>query len=327
MGIVDEDVVKVREMADIVAVITQHTQLRKVGQRWSGLCPFHTEKSPSFSVNGVEGLYYCFGCRASGDAITFVREIEHLDFVGAVEWLANKFGVTLRYTDHDEGASRKRHRQLQETLARAVAWYHDRLLTGPDAGPARAYLRSRGFDRELVDANQIGWAPDGWDLLARSLHVPDDVLVDTGLGFRNKANKQQDFFRARILFPIFDDQGRPVAFGGRKLPDAEGPKYQNSRENPLYNKSRTLYGLHLAKADMVNSGQAVVCEGYTDVIGFFRAGVPRAVATCGTALTEEHVRSLQRFTKKLVLAYDADEAGQAASERVYEWEQLYEIEV
>lgn len=327
MGIVDEDVVKVRQTADIVAVVTQHTQLRKVGQRWTGLCPFHSEKSPSFSVNGVEGLYYCFGCRASGDVITFVREIEHLDFVGSVEWLANKFGVTLRYTDADEGESRKRHRRLQDTLGKAVDWYHDRLLHGPDAGPARAYLRSRGFDRDLVEAHRVGWAPDGWDLLCRHLKVPDDVLVDTGLGSRNKANKQQDFFRARILFPIFDDQGRPVAFGGRKLPDADGPKYQNSRENALYNKSRTLYGLHLAKADIVTAGEAVVCEGYTDVIGFFRAGVPRAVATCGTALTEDHIRSLQRFTKRLVLAYDADEAGQAASERVYEWEQRYEIEV
>ena len=179
----------------------------------------------------------------------------------------------------------------------------------------------------MVDRYQIGWAPDGWDHLARALRVPSDVLIDCGLGLVNKIGKQQDFFRKRILFPIYDDQGHAVAFGGRKLPDDEGPKYQNSRENPLYNKSRTLYGLNWAKTDIVTSGEVVICEGYTDVIGFFTAGVPRAVATCGTSLTEEHVRSLKRFTNKLILAYDADEAGQAASERVYEWERRHEIEV
>jgi DNA primase len=143
----------------------------------------------------------------------------------------------------------------------------------------------------------------------------------------NRLGRTQDFFRSRVLFPIFDDQGRAVAFGGRKLPDADGPKYQNSREGPLYNKSRILYALNWAKADVVNTGEVVVCEGYTDVIGFFEAGVPRAVATCGTSLTEDHIRVLKRFTNRIVLAYDADEAGQAAAERVYEWEQRHEIEV
>jgi DNA primase len=327
VGIVDEDIVRVREASDIVAVVTQHTQLRKVGQRWSGLCPFHTEKSPSFSVNATEGLYYCFGCRASGDVITFVREIEHLDFAAAVEWLASKSGIAVRYTDHDEGETRKRTKRLQALMTRAVDWYHDRLLSGSDAGAARSYLRSRGFDRDMVARYQVGWAPDSWDQLAKALRVHSDVLVDCGLGFVNKAGRQQDFFRRRILFPIFDDQGHPVAFGGRKLPDDEGPKYQNSRENALYNKSRTLYGLNWAKTNVVQSGEVVICEGYTDVIGFFQADIPRAVATCGTSLTEDHIRSLKRFTNKLILAYDADEAGQAASERVYEWEQRHEIEV
>ncbi len=327
MGIVDEDIVRVREATDIVAVVTQHTQLRKVGQRWSGLCPFHTEKSPSFSVNATEGLYYCFGCRASGDVITFVREIEHLDFAAAVEWLAAKSGIALRYTDADEGESRKRTKRLQAVMGQAVAWYHQRLLTGADAGVARGYLRSRGFDKEMVEQYQVGWAPDGWDHLVKALRLPSDVLIDCGLGLVNKIGKQQDFFRKRILFPIYDDQGHAVAFGGRKLPDDEGPKYQNSRENPLYNKSRTLYGLNWAKTDVVQSGEVVICEGYTDVIGFFHANIPRAVATCGTSLTEDHIRSLKRFTNKLILAYDADEAGQAASERVYEWERRHEIEV
>ncbi|MCB1282905.1 MAG: DNA primase [Microthrixaceae bacterium] len=328
MGIADEDIVKVRDAADIVAIINQHTTLRRVGQRWTGLCPFHNEKSPSFSVNQNEGLFYCFGCQKSGDVITFVREIEHLDFVGAVEWLAAKVGIVLTYTDRDEGAGRRRQKQLHDVMERAVEWYRARLnAPGPDAGAARRYLRSRGFDREMVEQFQVGWAPDSWDELCRFLKVPDDVLVDCGLGFRNKASRQQDFFRARVLFPIFDDQGRPVAFGGRKLPDTDGPKYQNSRETKLYNKSATLYGLNWAKADIVNANEAVICEGYTDVIGFFRAGIPRAVATCGTALTEDHIRSLKRFTRRIILAYDADEAGQNAAEKVYAWEQTHDIEV
>jgi DNA primase len=327
MGILDEDVVRVRESADIVAVISQHTQLRKVGTRWSGLCPFHNEKSPSFSVNATDGLYYCFGCRVSGDVITFVREIEHLDFVGAIEWLAAKTGIQLRYTEKDEGESRKRQTRLFRVMEQAVDWYHQRLLSGPDAGPARGYLRSRGFDRAMIEQFRVGWAPEGWDALVKELRAPTDLMVDTGLGLVNKRQRLQDFFRGRVLFPIFDDQGRPVAFGGRKLPDGDGPKYQNSREGPLYNKSRTLYALNWAKADVVQHGEIVVCEGYTDVIGFFRAGVPRAVATCGTALTEDHIRQMKRFTNRVVLAYDADEAGQAAAERVYEWERRHEIEV
>jgi DNA primase len=328
MGILDEDVARVRESADIVAVVSQHTQLRKVGTNWMGLCPFHNEKSGSFSVSADKGLYYCFGCGVRGDVIRFVREIEHLDFVGAIEWLAARSGIQLRYTERDEGESRKRQRRLYEVMERAVDWYHGRLLTGADAGRARGYLRSRGFDREQVEQFRVGWAPDAWEELIRALKAPRDILLDCGLAATNTSNDRiRDFFRARVLFPIFDDQGRPVAFGGRKLPDADGPKYQNSREGPLYNKSRVLYALNWAKADVVQHGEIVVCEGYTDVVGFFRAGVPRAVATCGTALTEDHIRQMKRFTNRIVLAYDADEAGQAAAERVYEWERRHEIEV
>ncbi len=327
MGILDEDVVRVRQSSDIVAVISGHTQLRKVGSRYSGLCPFHNEKTPSFSVNAQEGLYYCFGCRASGDVITFVRQMEHTDFVGAVEWLAARANIELRYTERDEGESRRRKSKLFDLMERAVDWYHDQLRTSPGAAKARGYLRSRGFDGELVEQFKVGWAPDSWDDLARHLRAPTDMLTDCGLGFVNRRNRVQDFFRARILFPIYDDQGRPVAFGGRKLPDAEGPKYQNSRENVLYDKSSVLYALNWAKADIVREGAAIVCEGYTDVIGFHRAGLPRAVATCGTALTEDHLRTLKRFTNRIVLAYDADEAGQAAAERVYAWEQKFDLQV
>jgi DNA primase len=325
LGIVDEDVARVREQTDLVALISQYTQLKRVGRRWSGLCPFHSEKTPSFSVNAEDGLYYCFGCKESGDAITFLREIEHLDFVGAVESLAARSGVHLRYTTAGGGEDRKRKDQLQKQMARAVEYYHDQLRTSAGARSARSYLRGRGFTAEEVARYQLGWAPDAWDDLTRALKLSQGDLEDSGLGMLNRRNRLQDFFRARILFPIYDEQGRPIGFGGRKLPDAEGAKYQNSRDNKLYHKSQALYGLNWAKADAVQKGEIVICEGYTDVIGFNRVGVDRAVATCGTALTEDHVKMLARFTRRLVLAYDADEAGQSAAERVYEWEQKHEV--
>ncbi len=328
MGIVDEDIARVRDSTDMVALISQRVALRKVGRRWTGLCPFHNEKSPSFSVNAEEGFYHCFGCKASGDAITFVRELDGMDFVGAVEFLAGKCGVTLNYTDKNEGESRKKRNRLIESVAEAVEFYHQRLLKAPDAGPARAYLKSRGYDGDLVRQYKLGWAPDDWDVLSKHLKLGPDDLKASGLGFLNRRNRQQDFFRARLLFPIFDVNGDPIAFGGRKLPDADGPKYRNtSDECVLYSKSRVLYGLDKSKSNMVASDEAIVCEGYTDVIGFAEAGMPRAVATCGTALTEEHFKVLKRFAKRVVLAFDADDAGQSAAERFYEWEQAYEIDV
>lgn len=325
MGIVDEDIARVRASTDMVALVSGYTQLRKVGQRWQGLCPFHAEKSPSFSVNAVEGLYHCFGCKASGDAITFIREIEHLDFVDAVENLASRANITLRYTEAGGGEERKRRAHLHEVIDSALGWYHERLKASPDAAAARSYLRSRGFDGEEVAHYRIGWAPQGWDEMTRALRLSQKDLEATGLGMLNRRNRLQDFFRARVLFPIFDEAGRPIGFGGRRLPDAEGPKYQNSRDNELYHKSRALYGLNWAKADVVNSNEVIVCEGYTDVIGFARAGIERAVATCGTALTEDHVRMLAKFTRRILLAYDADEAGQSAAERVYAWEKTHDV--
>lgn len=327
MGIMDEDVVAVREASDIVAVISQYTQLKRVGRRFSGLCPFHSEKSPSFSVNGEQGLYYCFGCQAKGDIITFVREIEHTDFVGAVEMLAGKAGITLRYTDQNEGESRKRKARLVEAVGRAVDWYHDRLMTGADAGPARSYLRSRGFTKETVERYRLGWAPDDWDQLVTALKLPDDVVKDAGLGFRNRRGRQQDSFRGRVLFPIFDANGDAVAFGGRILPGHEGAKYINSHETPIYSKSRVLYGLNWAKAEIVRADEVIICEGYTDVIAFSEAGLGRAVATCGTALTESHVQILRKYARRVVLAFDADAAGQNAAERFYEWERRFEVDV
>ncbi|MEO6318363.1 MAG: DNA primase [Acidimicrobiales bacterium] len=327
MGIVDEDIVALRDATDIVAVITKYTQLRRSGQRWVGLCPFHGEKTPSFNVNQELGLYRCWGCQVRGDVITFVREVEHLDFVGAVELLAGWAGFTLRYSDKDEGESRKRRARLVRAVEQAVDWYHERLLSAPDAAIARKYLRERGLTGEEVRAFRIGWAPEAWDEMVRALKLPDQVVRDSGLGYLNKNDRQTDAFRGRILFPIFDANGDAVGFGGRVMPGAEGPKYKNTPETQLYQKSKLLYALNWSKARIVNDDRAIVCEGYTDVIGFARAGVPAAVATCGTALTTEHVKLLRRYARKLVLAFDADTAGQAAAERFYQWEKELDLEV
>ena len=286
------------------------------------------EKSGSFNVREETGRYKCFGCQAAGDVFTFVQEIEHLDFPGAVEHIAAKAGVQLTYTSTGQSKERARRKQLVDAMDQAVEWYHQRLLDDPDAHAARDYLRQRGLAGDVARQFKIGWAPDDWDALSRDLPVPPAVLQDIGLSFRNKRNKMQDSFRARVMFPIFSESGEALAFGGRVLPGSDDPaKYKNSAETAIYSKSKTLYGLNWAKADIAKSDQVVVCEGYTDVIGFHRAGVPRAVATCGTALTEEHVRLLKRYASKVVLAFDADAAGQGAAERFYEWEQKHAVEV
>ena len=329
MGIVADDIAKVRAATDIIAVISAHTEVKRSGRQWMARCPLHGERTPSMSVSAEKGVYYCFGCQRSGDVITFVQEIEGLNFAGAVETLAGRAGIQLHYDSRDESASRSRQKRLLEAVAKARDFYHQRLLDGRDAGPARNYLRSRGYDGDLVRRWKLGWAPDGWDRLARHLGLSDEDLRDSGLGFVNRGERQQDFFRARVLFPIADERGDVVGFGGRVMPGADGPKYLNtSADAKTYDKSRVLYGLHEHRRQIVKEAQAVVCEGYTDVIGCAEAGIELAVATCGTALTEEHVRLLKRFSAdRLVLAFDADAAGAAAAGRVYAWERKFELEV
>jgi DNA primase len=328
MAIVEEDLERVRSATDLVALVSERVALRRVGTRWVGLCPFHAEKTPSFSVNAELGRYYCFGCQAHGDAISFLRETEHLDFVAAVEALAGRSGITLRYDDEGRaaGRGRKRAAALGEAIEQAVQWYHERLLNAPDAGEARAYLRRRGYDSDVVRRYKLGWAPAAWDTLVRALKLPDDVLIDAGLAFRNSSGRLNDSFRARVLFPIFDAGGRGVGLGGRVLPGGQGPKYKNTIGTSLYDKSKVLYGLNWAKSAIVERGQVVVCEGYTDVIGLHRCGVSEAVATCGTALAEGHVRLLTGFARRIVLAYDADTAGQGAALHFYDWDRTFEAE-
>jgi DNA primase len=336
MTISDGEIAQVRAATDIVALISEQVALKKSGMRWSGLCPFHGEKTPSFSVNAEQGLYYCFGCRASGDAIKFVRETQHLDFRDALQYLADKAGIEL-HDDASSGPARKERQEFMDAMARAVEWYHDRLLNSPDAGRARQYLRSRGIDGETVRRFRLGWAPDEWDALSKSLTLSAPVLVGTGLGFVNSRGNRQDALRARVIFPIFDTAGKTIALGGRILPPgpddvarSDGrvePKYKNSPETAIYSKRRTLYALNFAKDDVIKSGEIIVCEGYTDVIGMFNAGLPRAVATCGTALSEEHFRTMRNFARRIVLAYDADSAGQSAAASVYQWEKKHEVDV
>jgi DNA primase len=270
----------------------------------------------------------CFGCQESGDAIQFVRETEQLEFVDAVERLAARANITLRFDDRAAGTARKRRARLVEAVAAAVEFYHRRLLEARDAGHARGYLRHRGFDGDAARRFSLGWAPEGWDTLSGELQkrgfARDDVK-DAGLAFVNRVNKLQDQFRGRLLFPIFDAKGDPVGFGGRTLGD-EGPKYKNSPDSVIYQKSRLLYGLNWAKGEVVARGEIVICEGYTDVMACHLDGVPTAVATCGTALADEHFQILKNLARKIVLAYDADSAGQSAAERAYQWEQQFEVE-
>ncbi|WP_419853350.1 DNA primase [Candidatus Poriferisodalis sp.] len=355
MSIRDSDVQRVREATDLVALIGRRVSLKRVGSRHVGLCPFHTEKTPSFSVNGAEGFYHCFGCRASGDAITFLRETEHLDFVEAVEQLAAAANIELTYDAPGAQRANQRRKELLDLLERAARFYHERLMSSPDAGEARAYLRRRGYDRETVVKWRLGYAPPLWDALCQHLSAPPDQLAAAGLAYADsrrgsgasgsadeadeaepstgsQRGEASDFFRDRVMFPISDASGRVVSFAGRVLPRADepppkGPKYKNTAGTAVYDKSKVLYGLHLAKQTARSTERIVVCEGHTDVIGCDLAGISEAVATCGTALTKQHAELLSRSAKRIVLAFDADAAGQTAAERVHQWEREFGLDI
>jgi DNA primase len=329
MGILDEDVARVRDQTDLAALVGEYTAVKRVGRRFMALCPFHQEKTPSFSINPELNLWKCFGCDKGGDPISFLREIEHIDFVDAVERLAQRANIQLRYDDRSATRDRSRRARLVEAAAAAVDFYHRMLIDAPEGGTARRYLRGRGFDGDAARRFVLGWAPDDWDALSRHLQrakFSRDDLTEAGLAFVNRVNKLQDQFRARLMFPIYDAKGEPVGFGGRTL-GADGPKYKNSPETPIYQKSRLLYGLNWARAEIVAKDQVVICEGYTDVMAYSLAGCPNAVATCGTALADDHAKMLKNLARRVVLAYDADSAGQGAAERWYRWEHELDLEV
>ena len=327
MAIADDDIERVRSTVSIVDVIGQYVALRKAGRNWVGLCPFHAERTPSFNVREETGRYQCFGCDKGGDVFTFVQEHEHVDFVGAVEYLAAKAGIQLTYTTTGEAKRAGRRKRLVEAMGTAVEWYHD-AAEDPAAREARDYLPVAGLDGDVARQFKLGWAPDDWDALVRVGHRRRPAARRRVWRSPTGATACRTRSGRGCCSRSSPTTGEAVAIGGRVLPGCADPaKYKNSPETPIYAKSKTLYGLNWSKADIVNADQVVVCEGYTDVIGFHRVGIPRAVATCGTAFTEDHVRLLKRYASKVVLAFDADAAGQGAAERFYEWEQRYQVQV
>ncbi|MEE8497713.1 MAG: DNA primase [Acidimicrobiia bacterium] len=314
-----DDIERVRDSTDLVELVGEVTKVRRSGRSVMAVCPFHQEKTPSMSVDPARGLYHCFGCGKGGDLFQFIQETQGLDFSDAVELLARRSGITL-HRDPDAAKRRDRRQALVDATDKAVEFYSERLKSGQDAGSARRYLRSRGYESNVVAQFKIGFSPEDGNALMGHLKrakVGEEVAVTAGLAIRARSGRVFDRFRGRVMFPIFDVRGDAVGFGARLL-DGEGPKYLNSPETPIYHKSRLLYGLNWAKSDIVRQGTAVVVEGYTDVIALHLADKPLAVATCGTALGEEHLDLLRRFTERVVLMFDSDEAGAGASVRGFE---------
>ena len=325
-----DDVEQVRERANIVDVVQQYVGLRKAGRSFSGLCPFHTEKTASFTVDPAKQVFYCFGCGKGGNVFHFLMEVEHLTFPEAVERLARGAGVTLRYEGLSPGDKRARSRResLFRANQQAAELYHRYLLEAREAEAARKYLGSRGFSKEAVQEFGVGYAPGFSDFLLRRLsrELSPELLVEAGLAMKDPAGHVRDRFRSRITFPVRDLAGRAVGFGARLL-EGDGPKYLNSPETPVYRKGEMLYNLDRAKAAITSSGRAHVVEGYTDVMALHRGGIETAVATCGTALSEGHMRLLSRFAVRAVLAFDSDEAGARAAERAYGFFEQFAVEV
>jgi DNA primase len=325
-----EDVEAVRERTDLVRLIQQYVALKKAGRQFSGLCPFHTEKTPSFSVDPAKQVYYCFGCGKGGNAFHFLQEVETLTFPEAVERLAGQAGVTLRYEGVSPGERRQasRRQALHRANARAGELYRRMLVEGREAEAARRYLAGRGVTQDSVAAFDVGFAPGYPDFLLRrmSRDFSPEILIEAGLAMKDARGGVRDRFRKRITFPIHDLSGNAVGFGARLL-EGDGPKYLNSPETPVYRKGELLYNLHRAKGEVTRAGRAFVVEGYTDVIALHQAGIPTGVATCGTALGEGHFRLLSRFSRTAVLCFDADEAGARAAERAHGLFEEFGLEV
>ncbi|HEV2790798.1 MAG TPA: DNA primase [Solirubrobacterales bacterium] len=311
-----ESVERVKQAADIVEVISAHTDLRRQGVRYTGLCPFHDERTPSFSVEPQEKLYHCFGCGVGGDVIKFVEEKDGLNFAEAVEVLADRYGVELEREQEDPRAEakRQRRRRLEQLLERAAAFYSNYLWESTEARKARDYLAGRGLREEALRAFGVGYAPSAWDkIIVRGQQAGFSVEELRGVGLVQRGQRgEYDRFRERIMFPIRDRRGRVLGFGGRAMRSDQGAKYVNTAETDFFHKSQILYGVDLAKAAIAKAGRAVVVEGYTDVLALHQAGIEEAVAVMGTAITGEQVAALSGMVEEVVLALDADSAGQEA---------------
>jgi DNA primase len=317
---------RVREAVDMVDLVSSRTELRKAGaNRFTGLCPFHDERSPSFGINPAEKVYYCFGCQASGDAFTFVMETEGVDFKGALELLADRYKVALELEDEDPRAAetRQRRERLLELLERTATFYARQLWESKEAERAREYLAKRGLQEGTLREFRVGYAPSAWDTVlnaSRRAAFGNRELYDAGLAQRSeKSGRIYDRFRSQIIFPLADSRGRVRGFAGRSLvPDEErrGPKYVNSPESPpgvdLFHKRSQLFAADLARAPAAKAGSVVVAEGYTDVIAMHQVGVRNSVCIMGTSLTEEQVGELARLAPVVQLALDSDSAGQDA---------------
>jgi DNA primase len=313
LDINDHVLAELRSASDIVAVIGDHTTLKKAGRSWKGLCPFHNERTPSFTVDRDKGLYHCFGCGAGGDVIHFVRQIDRLEFPEAVEVLASRFGVTIPRRQRS-GPRDDRRDRLFEALSAAQRFFAERLAR--PGNTAAAYLEGRGVPVEMWTTLGLGHAPDAWDSLGKALSpaYPEDLLVEAGLlQPRAEGKGAYDRFRDRLIFVVRDDRGRAVGFGGRALSPEGEPKYLNSPESPVFSKKRLLYGLFEGRESIRKHDRVVLVEGYFDHLALVRAGIQETVASMGTALTPEQSEKLRRLCPNAVVCYDGDAAGRNAT--------------
>lgn len=309
---------EVRERTDIVELVSQYVTLKRSGANHTGLCPFHAEKSPSFSVHAGRQFYHCFGCGVGGDAFSFLMKIEGLSFPDATRRLAERAGIDLeeRQLSPEEEQRQQHSDRLYRVNELAAAYFHQGLMEQSTGEVGRQYLKRRGYGRKAAGEYQIGYAVEAWEGLAKHLQQQGVAAEDARtLGLirpRKEERGDYDLFRGRLMFPIYDLSGRVVAFGGRVLDDSK-PKYINSPESPIYHKSRVLYGLYQARQAMRQSGDVILVEGYFDQLALYRAGFPQVVATCGTALTSDHARLLKRYVQRVLLLFDQDAAGKQAT--------------
>src|ERR1700723_3047015 len=308
----------VKQQADIVRVVGEYVRLKKTGQNFTGLCPFHPEKTPSFAVHPVRQIYHCFGCGAGGDVFKFVMEMDKSPFPEAVRTVAEKCGIPIprpRERSPEEHRENQQRSALVEMHRAAVEYFQRQLRDSGEGKIAQSYLEDRGLDRDSIVRFGLGWAPSSGDALLRLLKqkYPEKMLEVSGLVSRNESGRFYDRFRSRVMFPIAKDAGKVTALGGRAMGDAM-PKYMNSPETPIYSKSSVLYHLDRAKDELRRSDFAILVEGYMDAIAVARAGCTNVVASCGTSLAEPQIKLLSRFTRRVVVNYDPDTAGQAATE-------------
>ncbi len=310
---------RVRDAVDMIELVSARTELRRAGpSNYEGLCPFHEERTPSFGIDPGQKVYYCFGCQAAGDVFTFVQETEGVEFKAALELLADRCGIELEREQEDpkEAERRQRRERLLELLARTTAYYERCLWESQEARAAREYLEGRGLGEEILREFHVGYSPSAWDrvlLASRRGGFTEQELYETGLAQRSQENRQlYDRFRSRIMFPLADVRGRVLGFGARAMRDEQKPKYLNTSDNDVYHKGHHLYGAGLARIHATRAGEAILCEGYTDVIALHQAGLRNTVGLMGTALTAEQVRELARMSQTVLLALDADSAGQEA---------------